>query len=86
MGEDEPDIESRKVKSRFKAPFTDGLLKNTENLQNVLRRCLFRCQFSADRETDKYTTILKFFERIETAEEIDKNLQHQNIRKNFEKA
>lgn len=64
----------RRISSRFKEPFTEGLMKNTENLQKVLRRSLFRCQFSADQEPHKYEIILQFFTRIETCELLDKNL------------
>jgi hypothetical protein len=59
------------LRSKFKAPFTDGLVKNTENLQRVLRRCMFRYQFSVDKEPEKYQIILDFFTRIETSEEVD---------------
>jgi len=56
---------------RFKQPFTDTLFKNTENLQRTLRRALFRYQFSEEHEQEKYQSILRFFERLETSNHID---------------
>jgi hypothetical protein len=33
-----------------------------------MRRCLFRCHYSEERDAGKYQAILRFFERLETAE------------------
>jgi hypothetical protein len=54
--------------SRFKSPFTETLFKNSEHLQRAMRRCLFRYHYSDENDADKYQVILRFFERLETAE------------------
>jgi hypothetical protein len=33
-----------------------------------MRRCLFRYHYSDENDADKYQVILRFFERLETAE------------------
>ena len=84
----EPALSSseRSLAVRFKQPFTETFFKNTPNLQRILRRCLFRYQFSEEKEASKYQIILKFFARIENSDEIVDNLMQKNVQKSFYKA
>ena len=76
----------RSLAVRFKQPFTDTFFKNTPNLQRILRRCLFRYQFSEEKDSAQYQIILQFFSRIESSEEITENLMQKNVQKSFYKA
>ena len=52
-----------------------------------MRRCLFRCHYSEERDAGKYQAILRFFERLETAEVGDQtNLLQRDVQKSFFKA
>lgn len=70
---------------RFKQPFTETFYRNTENVQRAVRRAIFRSHFSEN--TASYSTILTFFDLLESSEHIDQsNMMQRNVRKSFKKA
>jgi len=54
----------------------------------MLRRALFRYQYSEETDSDKYKIILQFFERLENSQEMGEsaNLLQRNVQKSFFKA
>ncbi|CDW71951.1 UNKNOWN [Stylonychia lemnae] len=76
-----------KSETKMNDPFSECLFLNTTNLQQVMRRSIFRYHFDLEDECQKakQTIMVKFFARLE--EELKNiNILQQGVVQNFEKA
>ncbi len=73
---------------KYKQPFTECLLQNTQNMQRTLRRALFKCFFrqqAISEEGSEALQIIKFFDRLES-ELPAINLLQKNVTQSYTRA